>query len=79
MINNVYTVEDVVAEDTAPVFEARNDGVAIRQFKDLLTKVPNPEEYVLWQVGRMDHDKKRIAPCEAKLILEGSKTIQKES
>ena len=34
MIQRLYTVRDLVAEENGPIFTAKNDGVALRQFRD---------------------------------------------
>lgn len=54
----IYTVFDKVAEEYGPLFEAKNDGVALRQFKQLLNTVvvENRDDYVLYSCGTFDHD-----------------------
>ena len=48
MITNIYTIRDKVAEEVGPLFQAKNDAVAIRQFKQLVKDSENPEEYELF-------------------------------
>lgn len=51
-----YSVFDNVAQDFAPVFPARNDRDALRQFNASMRQAKdkqasfNPEEYELWHV-----------------------------
>lgn len=54
----IYTVFDKVAEEYGPLFEAKNNGVALRQFKRLLDTVvvENRDDYVLYSCGTFDHD-----------------------
>lgn len=52
----LYTVYDRLAEEAGPVFEAKNDPVALRNYANLLNsvqKTANPDEYELWCVGEM--------------------------
>lgn len=57
----IYTVYDSVAQDSGPVFEARNDGIAIRYFRQLIDKenIP-PEDYVLFRLGEFDHEAMKL-------------------
>lgn len=50
---NLYTVSDRVAGGCGPVFQAVNDGVAIRSFRNLMKDVPEHDRdaYVLLTVG----------------------------
>nr|QJB21711.1 MAG: nonstructural protein [Microvirus sp.] len=55
-MNSLYTILDRVAEECGPLFESVNDGVALRNFKNLLDKVPpyQKSEYRLYKVGAFD-------------------------
>jgi len=46
MKKNLYTIWDKVAKQCGPVFEAKNDAVAQRNFKNMLTsnKGINPQD-----------------------------------
>lgn len=55
MIQRLYTIRDLVAEENGPIFTAKNDGVALRQFREILTSIQNdPEEYKLFCIGTWD-------------------------
>lgn len=56
-MNVLYTILDRVAEECGPIFEACNDGVALRNFKNLLDKVPpyQKSEYRIYKVGTFDN------------------------
>lgn len=56
MKNNCYVIYDRTAEESGPVFEAKNDGIALRNFQLMLEDKPFAEDYVLLCVGSIDHD-----------------------
>ena len=37
---NLYVIYDRVAQESGPVFEAKNDGIAVRQMRNLLSENP---------------------------------------
>lgn len=49
----LYTIFDRVAEEAGPTFNAVNDGIALRNFQNLMEKVPpiQKQEYRLYKVG----------------------------
>lgn len=53
----LYVIYDRLAEESGPVFEARNHAVAARMFQRTLEKVVAGErnEYKLLRVGSIDH------------------------
>ena len=58
MKTRLYTVYDRIAEQSGPVFEAKNNAVARRQFVNMLNseKLLEKDDYELLLVGEMDHD-----------------------
>lgn len=56
-MTGLYVIFDRVAEESGPVFEAVNKGIAIRNFRNLLEKVPDyqRQDYRLYQVGEFDN------------------------
>lgn len=52
----VYSIRDDAAGEFGPLFEAKNDAVAIRQFKALMGKADFPEEYSLHLVGMFNRE-----------------------
>lgn len=50
----LYAIYDRVAEECGPVFSAKNDGVAMRGFRDLLQQVSDKSEYQLVRLGKVD-------------------------
>ena len=52
MVMKLYTIRDNIAEEFGPVFVAKNDNVAKRQFIDLIQENQiNITDYTLWYVG----------------------------
>ena len=53
MTNKVYTIMDIIAEESGPPFIAKNDGIAQRQFYSLLSaQKVNQDEYDLYEIGQ---------------------------
>lgn len=53
----LYSVCDSVAEEYGPVFEAKNDDVAKRSFKQILDKSSvSPADFELCCIGEFDHE-----------------------
>lgn len=50
-IRKLYVIEDKVAEQFGPVFEALNDGVALRQFRIALEKSSFVSDFSLICIG----------------------------
>lgn len=56
-MRNLYVVLDHVAEESGPIFEAKTDGVALRQYQRmLLAEGVEPGDYSLICVGEFDHE-----------------------
>ena len=68
MITNIYTIRDKVAEEVGPLFQAKNDAVAIRQFKQLIKDSENPEEYELLCLGDFNDQTIELETCKVKVI-----------
>lgn len=52
MTMKLYTIRDNIAEEFGPVFVAKNDNVAKRQFINLIQENQiNITDYTLWYVG----------------------------
>lgn len=60
-INNLYVVKDKVANDYGPSFEAKTDGVAMRQYEEMLEKQPNidKEDFQLICIGTVIRTEKK--------------------
>lgn len=57
---NLYTLQDKLAEECGPVFEAKNHAVAIRKVKNLLKDYVGKDYCLLWS-GTVDHDSGEIS------------------
>lgn len=60
----LYVIFDSVAEKCSPVFEAVNNGVAVRHVRDMMKgmTVDVLGDYVLWNVGVIDTKTMVITP-----------------
>nr|WAE43840.1 MAG: nonstructural protein [Microviridae sp.] len=56
MKQNLYVIYDCVAQESGQVFEARNDGVALRAYGQAMTNCSNPPDHTLLLVGNIEHD-----------------------
>lgn len=54
----VYVIFDRVAQESGPLFEAKNDAVAVRQARNLIASAngARPDEFRLLYMGDIDHD-----------------------
>ena len=66
---NLYAVYDRVAEESGPIFDAKNDGTAARAARDLVmnAKGARPHEYQLLKLGTIDHEKNVLTALPAPL------------
>ncbi len=57
MITRLYTIYDKLAEETGPVFQAKNDQVAYRQFQTQLSTIQNikADDFTLLCVGEYEN------------------------
>lgn len=71
MVKELYTVYDKIAEESGPVFEANNEGIAVRQTNHLLSqKGINPQEYQLLFLGYIDKKSGTITPTEVIMSID---------
>lgn len=54
MKSNLYVIRDKVAEECGPIFQAPNDGVAVRAYRNLTSDANPKEDYELLFVGTID-------------------------
>lgn len=73
MIMFLYSILDRVACDTSPVFEAKNDAVAIRSVQQLLADpesgVSNVMDYDLLCVGSVEHEPFKLIAYDVPRVL----------
>ena len=60
---NFYTIFDKVANEYAPVFQAVNDGVALRSVKKILSDVDDASDYQVFRVGTFDSGSGFVDGC----------------
>jgi hypothetical protein len=70
MTNKLYAVYDKLMEEAGPIFEARNDEVAKRMFRNLMKDNPgiNREDHTLYSLGSFNRNKLEIN-FETPLVL----------
>lgn len=57
----LYVIRDLVAEESGPVFEAKNDEVARRGFRQIMERQKTSSiEFKLICLGEIDHEKDAI-------------------
>lgn len=57
MKKKLYTIFDKVAKSSGPVFEAKNDAVAQRAYRQMVVKTgANPDEYQLYRIASWDDE-----------------------
>lgn len=65
MIVLLYSIYDNVAKEYGPIYHCKNDGVALRMFKDVIGKVNTDvafvKDYELYCVGSYDTDTGKIS------------------
>jgi hypothetical protein len=58
MKRNLYVIYDRVAEESGPVYEAQNDGIANRRYKALMSEQTHDwfdeTDFTLFHVGEID-------------------------
>ncbi len=61
---NIYTIYDKVSEECGPVFQSKNDVVAYRAFKHLISEESsvNPNDYDLYCLGLFDTESRFFVP-----------------
>lgn len=54
----LYAIKDIVAKEFGPVFQAKNDQVAVRQVNNTFKTMPpgEAEEFHLYRLGEFDQE-----------------------
>lgn len=79
MIKCLYVVKDKVAEESGPVFEAVNNGVALRHYQNMLRESSTPNDYLLLKVGCINHATNIVTACKPELIMAKVSDVEKGS
>lgn len=80
MIVGLYSIYDKIAQESGPVFQAKNDDVAVRAACSLLRSVDSCEDFVLYRVGRFDAENHMIDDSDVEQIdYEATFYAQKEN
>ena len=71
---NIYTIYDKVACESGPIFQAKNDTVALRCFMSLMKDTPsvNPTDYDVYCLGEFDTEARSFVPVDnyGRLVIE---------
>lgn len=81
MTGCLYAIFDVVAHEAGPVFNAKNDDVAVRQYVYLLrgdanSRVNNPEDFHLYRVGIIDTESMVVTPDREQIPIDFKKMVE---
>lgn len=57
----IYVVYDREAEESGPIFESKNDSVAIRNYKQVLDRTIYKAEFKLLCLGTINHETNKIS------------------
>ena len=63
---NIYTIYDTVAKECGPIFQSKNDDVAVRAFHSLLAETSNvmTTDYELYCLGEFDTEARTFVPLD---------------
>lgn len=83
MKRQLYVIYDRVAEESGPVFEATNDGIAHRRFKTLLAEQTHEwfdeNDYMMLHVGEIDKNTNLINPLPPREVITKISLLEDES
>lgn len=69
MLIQLYTIRDLVAEESGPIFQVKNEAAAIRHMRNVLkSEVLNPLDYELLYLGDYETEETLINLYEIKSI-----------
>lgn len=60
MRRKLYVIYDRAAEESGPIYEAKNDAIALRNFSQVVDGKPFSEDQELLCVGEIDHETHEI-------------------
>jgi len=66
----LFVIKDTVAEDIGPIFQAKNEKVAVREFRRMFLDNPHLMDFQLWRVGYLTKDMELIP--EVHFIADGA-------
>ena len=79
---NIYTIYDKVACEAGPIYQAKNDGVALRCFMSLIKDTPsvNPTDYDVYCLGVFDTESRTFNPEDnyGRLVIENLEDVPTE-
>lgn len=77
MVLRLYSIFDRKAEEFGPVFQSKNDEVAIRAYRKHMQNVDalSKDDYELAYLGTFDTELGKLYDCELTLVDEGSMEV----
>jgi hypothetical protein len=67
-------VYDVVALESGPLFTAKNERCALRNFQQMMDKVHNVDDYLLYEVGLYDEQAVSLVGHD-KMLISGKEDV----
>lgn len=64
----LYCIYDKIAQESGPVFQAKNDDVAVRATCSLLSDTVSIDDYILYRIAGFDSDNHIIDDCDVKVV-----------
>lgn len=74
--NYLYVIYDRIADDSGPVFQAKNDEVACRQVVRTLASTWNPQDYQLLRIGKVESNGQAVLLPVSLHIVDVEPTLQ---
>jgi hypothetical protein len=75
----LYCIKDIVANEAGPIFQAKNDGVAIRNYVAMcMENHLSADEFILYRVGQYDPETMSIRvsdPLQIKGVMNDGKGV----
>lgn len=73
-MKNLYTMFDVVAKESGPIWMGNNDEVAVRNVQALIEReqIKKPEDFHLYRIGTINCESMEITPERTFISLNSS-------
>lgn len=69
MLYKIYAVKDIVAEETGPIFQMKNDSVALRNYNQMLQdKNVDINDYELYRIAEYDTETMILTSIKPKRV-----------
>ena len=75
---SLYVIKDQVLEQSGPIYEAKNDGIALRNFLNVMKQNEFATDFELYCVGWYDHDKDEGSFHAARFVTDMALETERE-